>query len=91
MGFFTALRKGLQGAKAALGPGRYAAGGKRIACPHCGGDVFREGSALLVRRGLAAAEMEWAGKGAATLACTHCGCIQWFLGPEWLGPDHKVS
>ncbi len=66
MGFFSSFRRGLRGAKAALGPGRYAAGGKRIACPHCGGEVLKEGSALLVRRGMALAEMEWAGKGATT-------------------------
>ena len=91
MGFFASFKKGLQGAKAALGPGRYAAGGKRIACPHCGGELFKEGSALLVRRGMALAEMEWGSKGATTLACTHCGRIQWFLRPEWLGPDRKAD
>ncbi len=87
MGFFASFRRGLQGAKAALGPGRYAAGGKHIVCPHCGGEAFREGSALLSRRAMAFAELEWAGKGAATLACANCGLIQWFLQrPEWLGP-----
>ena len=91
MGFFASFKKGLQGAKAALGPGRYAAGGKRIACPHCGGELFKEGSALLVRRGMALAEVEWGSKGATTLACTHCGRIQWFLRPEWLGPDRKAD
>ncbi len=86
MGFFSSFKKGLQGAKAALGPGRYAAGGKAIACPHCGGDLFRERSALLVRRGAAFAEVEWGGKGATILICIRCSRIQWFLRPEWLGP-----
>jgi uncharacterized protein with PIN domain len=86
MGFFSSLRKGLQGAKAALGPGRYSAAGKTITCPHCGGELFKEGSALLVRRGTAIVEAEWASKGATTLLCTRCGRIQWFLHPQWLGP-----
>jgi hypothetical protein len=89
VGFFSSFKKGLQGAKAALGPGRYAAGGKPIVCSHCGGDLFREGHALLVRRGLAFAEAEWAGKGATTLACVRCGRIEWFLDPAWLGPEKK--
>jgi hypothetical protein len=40
---------------------------------------------------MALAEMEWGSKGATTLACTHCGRIQWFLRPEWLGPDRKAD
>jgi hypothetical protein len=89
VGFFASFRRGLQGAKAALGPGRYAAGGKPIVCPHCGGEAFKESTALLVRRGMAFAEAEWAGKGATTLVCTRCGRIEWFLGPKWLGPDRQ--
>ncbi len=89
MGFVSSFLKGLQGAKAALGPGRYAGGGKPIVCPHCGGAVFRESRTLLVRRGMALAEAEWAGKGATVLACTRCGHLDWFLNPTWLGPENR--
>lgn len=91
MGFFSSFLKGLQGAKTALGPGRYAAGGKQIACSHCGGEVFQEGRALLVRRGMALVQAEWAGKGAAVLACARCSHLEWFLNPTWLGPENRAA
>jgi predicted nucleic-acid-binding Zn-ribbon protein len=89
-GFFAGFKRGLRGAKDALGPGKYSAGGKSVACPHCGHDTFKEGSVLLGTRGMAFADAMWANKSATTLACTACGYIQWFLErPEWLGPAQK--
>jgi len=36
----TALSRGIRAAKKAMGPQKYRAGGKRIVCPHCGGELF---------------------------------------------------
>jgi DNA-directed RNA polymerase subunit RPC12/RpoP len=36
----TPLARGIRAAKSAMGPQKYQAAGKSIACSHCGGDRF---------------------------------------------------
>jgi hypothetical protein len=62
-----------------FGPSEFAAGGKKILCDHCGASKFAEGSALLNTAGMTFAHLDWADTSAATLACTNCGKLQWFL------------
>jgi hypothetical protein len=63
----------------AVGPGQYVAEGKKIVCPHCGGDEFGKGKAMLNMTWMTIFNLEWANKSATILACTRCGKIQWFL------------
>jgi hypothetical protein len=69
------------GAKALVGPGpgRYVSCGRPIRCPHCEGQTFIEGNALLTTRGLRMLNLDagWS-ENATTLMCDHCGLIQWF-------------
>ena len=62
-----------------MGPGQYLAAGKKIECPHCGGDEFAQGKAQLNTAGMTFVDLDWANKSATTLACTKCGQIQWYL------------
>jgi len=39
------LKRGFKAVSGTMGPGEYEAGGKRIACPHCGCEEFAEGGA----------------------------------------------
>ena len=64
---------------AGMGPGQYSAGGRRIACPHCGGEIFAEGTAQLNTAGMTFLNLDWANKSATTLACAGCGQILWFM------------
>ena len=57
----------------------YAAGGKKIVCPHCGGDEFAKGEAQLNTATMTFLSLDWANKSATTLVCTQCSRIQWFL------------
>lgn len=59
-------------------PGEYDAGGKQVACPHCGGTQFAEGAAQLNTAGMTFFGLDWLNESAVTLACTGCGHIQWF-------------
>jgi len=61
------------------GPSQYVAGGKKIVCPHCGGDEFAKSKAQLNTAAMTFFRLDWANKSATTLACTQCSRIQWFL------------
>lgn len=55
-------------------PSSYSAGGRTLACPHCGGARFSEGWARLNTPSVA-----------TTLICERCGLVQWFgLEPQRL-------
>jgi len=74
-----ALKRGIKAFAGTMGPGEYEAGGKRVACSHCGCEEFAEGSAQLNTAGMTFFGLDWANESATTLACTNCGRIQWFL------------
>ena len=77
MSIWEGIRRGVKGA-VSHGPARFEAGGQFIQCPHCRGDQFLEGSALLATAGMAFFGAEWANRSATTLMCDKCGLIQWF-------------
>lgn len=58
---------------------RYEVADKAVSCAHCGRDRFVEGRALLNTAGLSFLNLDWANRSAATLTCTSCGRIEWFL------------
>jgi predicted nucleic-acid-binding Zn-ribbon protein len=57
----------------------YEVAGKQVQCPHCGGNNFDTGSALLNTTGLTLLGLDWANRSAHLLICTACGHIDWFL------------
>ena len=74
-----AFKKAAKAAVGSMGPAQYAAGGKKILCPHCGSDVFAKGKAQLNTAGMSFLDLDWANKSATTLACTTCGRVEWFI------------
>ena len=58
---------------------RYSVAGKVVLCQHCAADRFVEGRALLNTAGMSFLNLDWANRSAATLTCTTCGHIEWFL------------
>jgi hypothetical protein len=84
--FFRAVKVGVQAMGEAPAGERYTVAGKAVACAHCGGDRFVEGRAQLNTAGLTFMNLDWANRSAATLTCTACGRIEWFLAdPEEVG------
>jgi hypothetical protein len=57
----------------------YEVAGKQVQCPHCGGNNFDTGGALLNTTGLTFLGLDWANRSAHLLICTACGHIDWFL------------
>lgn len=58
---------------------RFSVAGKAVQCSHCKHDRFVEGRAQLNTAGLTFLNLDWANRSAATLTCTNCGKIDWFL------------
>jgi len=84
--FFTAVKRAVQ----SMGEGptgeRYTVADKAVVCLHCAHDRFIEGRAQLNTAGMTFLNLDWANRDAATLACTRCGRIEWFLtDPEETG------
>jgi predicted nucleic-acid-binding Zn-ribbon protein len=79
--FGKALKRAAKAFAGANGPGEYEAGGKKVACPHCGASEFAEGRAQLNTAGMTFLGLDWANESATTLACTNCGRVEWFLKP----------
>jgi uncharacterized protein len=77
--FWTALSRGVKAAAGTFAPGEYAVEGKRVTCPHCGNQLFAEGSAQLHTAGMTFIGLEWAQQSAFTLLCSKCGRIEWFM------------
>jgi len=77
--FFRSLARGIQSMGDEPEGERYAVAGKFVACTHCQRDRFVEGSALLNTAGMSFMNLDWANRAAATLTCTNCGRIEWFL------------
>jgi uncharacterized protein len=77
--FFTAAKRGVQAMGEAPTGERYIVAGKGVSCAHCAADRFVEGRAQLNTAGMTFLNLDWANRTAATLACTSCGHIAWFL------------
>lgn len=77
--FFRAVKKGFESMGEAPVGDRFLVAGKAVSCAHCAHDRFVEGRALLNTAGLSFLNLDWANRSAATLACTSCGRIEWFL------------
>jgi hypothetical protein len=77
--FFTAVKRGFQAMGEAPEGERFTVAGTPVRCAHCGHDRFIEGRALLNTAGLTFLNLDWANRTAATLACTNCGRIEWFV------------
>jgi predicted nucleic-acid-binding Zn-ribbon protein len=77
--FFTAVKRGVQSMGEAPVGERYVVAGKAVSCGHCASSLFVEGRAQLNTAGLSFLNLDWANRSAATLTCTSCGRIEWFL------------
>jgi predicted nucleic-acid-binding Zn-ribbon protein len=77
--FFNAVKHGFQAMGEAPEGERYTVAGKSVACWHCSKDRFVEGRAQLNTAGLTFFNLDWANRSAATLTCTFCGRIEWYL------------
>jgi len=77
--FFRALTRGVESMGEAPAGERYIVAGKSVTCTHCTHDRFVEGRAQLNTAGLTFFNLDWANRSAATLTCTACGRIEWFL------------
>lgn len=58
---------------------RYTVADIPVKCAHCKHDRFIEGRAQLNTAGMTFLNLDWANRSAATLTCTACGRIEWFL------------
>ena len=84
--FFHAAKRSFQSMGEQPSGERYSVAGKSVTCAHCGRDLFIEGRALLNTAGMSFMNLDWANRSAATLACTNCGRIEWFLAdPDEIG------
>jgi len=77
--FFQAVKKGFQAMGEAPVGDRFVVAGKAVNCTHCAHDRFVEGRAQLNTAGMSFLNLDWANRSAATLTCTSCGRIEWFL------------
>ena len=75
LGFIDAIKKGFSGPE----PASYKIADRVVTCPHCGGQTFTEGSALLNTSGMTFLELDWANREASLLLCATCSRIEWFI------------
>ena len=74
-----AVKAGMKGAfGAAFQAGKYKAGGKAVACFHCGAVSFSEREALLNTTGATLLNLDWLNTAGIALVCKNCGLIHWF-------------
>ncbi len=84
--FFTAVKRGFQAMGEAPEGEHYTVAGKAVTCLHCSHGRFVEGRAQLNTAGFTFFNLDWANRTAATLTCTSCGRIEWYLtDPEEVG------
>jgi hypothetical protein len=77
--FFTAVKRSVEAMGEAPAGERYTVAGIAVTCKHCSRERFVEGRAQLNTAGLTFFNLDWANRSAATLTCTSCGRIEWFL------------
>ena len=76
---FASLRNGVQPMADTPEGERYTVADIPVTCAHCKHDHFVEGRAQLNTAGMTFLNLDWANRSAATLTCTACGRIEWFL------------
>lgn len=76
MGFLKEYRR------AKAGDYTYEVAGKRVVCPHCGGEEFDRSDVLMNTMGMTFVGLDWANRSAVALVCKGCGHIEWFLDEE---------
>jgi predicted RNA-binding Zn-ribbon protein involved in translation (DUF1610 family) len=54
-------------------------GGKRLACPHCGGESFSTRRAQLNTAFMTAMGLDWLNRSAEVYVCDGCGRLEWFM------------
>lgn len=77
--FFKAVTRAVRAMGEAPEGERYTVAGEVVKCGHCSRDRFIEGRAQLNTAGMTFLNLDWANRSAATLTCTSCGHIEWFL------------
>ena len=75
MGFIDEFKRAYTGDETR----RYRVAGTQVRCPHCGGEDFDLGSAMLNTVGLTFLELDWANRSGSLLICVKCSHIEWFL------------
>jgi hypothetical protein len=78
MSLWNGLKRGTKALLRGEEPVPYAAGGRKVRCPHCDSDRFVARRVLLNTYGMTLLNLDWANKEATTLTCDHCKMIQWF-------------
>jgi predicted nucleic-acid-binding Zn-ribbon protein len=78
MSFFDAVRASFRGSGKGGVPQPYAAGGRKITCPHCSNDRFTRRKAMLNTRLATFFELDWVNRSSIALVCSNCSMIQWF-------------
>ncbi|HEX6040681.1 hypothetical protein [Longimicrobium sp.] len=76
--FFDAVKAGVRGAMSEMGPGEFAAAGRRIACTHCGGTRFDRREAQFNTSGATMVGLDWMNRSGVALICETCSLVQWF-------------
>lgn len=77
--FFDALKKTAKSMGQAPSGDRFTVANIVVSCAHCKHNLFVEGEAQLNTAGMTFLNLDWANRTAATLTCTNCGRIEWFL------------
>ena len=75
----NAIAQGLKITAAVMKSRKYSVADRPVRCPHCGGETFDQGDALLNTRVLTLLQLDWTNKSAWTLICVECGRIEWFI------------
>jgi hypothetical protein len=78
MSFFDAVRASFGGGGKAAQPQVYVVRGRKVVCPHCGGDRFSRREAMLNTRIATFFELDWVNRSGIALVCANCSMIQWF-------------
>ena len=85
MGFLKAIDEWIRDCGGPA-PGRYEVAGKTVACGHCGGEVFVEGSQAPV------AKVYLKNSTATSLVCAECGLVVSFIGkPDLMMREGKTN
>jgi len=86
--FLDSFRAGREGKDLPDGD-TFVVAGYDVKCKHCGNDRFLEGRAQLHTAGMTFLKLEWLNASAATLTCTKCGRLEWFVGDPLTSEETK--
>ena len=76
-----AIKAGAKGFVKGMGPVRFQAGGIKVRCTHCQGELFQQREALLNTTAATLMNLDWLNLSGTALVCENCGLIQWFAKP----------